>query len=44
MSVTVNRLQQRIKPDTSVQIALFFNVGGDPRARAIVERVNRLPE
>jgi predicted GH43/DUF377 family glycosyl hydrolase len=44
MSVTVNRLQHRIEPDPRRTIALFFNVGGDPRARAIVERVTQLPE
>ena len=44
MSVTVNRLQHRIEPDSRRTIALFFNVGGDPRARAIVDRVTKLPE
>jgi predicted GH43/DUF377 family glycosyl hydrolase len=44
MNVTVNRLQHRIEPDPRRTIARFFNVGGDPRARAIVARVSRLPE
>jgi predicted GH43/DUF377 family glycosyl hydrolase len=44
MKVAVNRLSQRIEPDPRRTIARFFNPGGDPRARAIVERVSRLPE
>jgi predicted GH43/DUF377 family glycosyl hydrolase len=44
MSITVNRLPQRIEPDPRRTIARFFNPGGDPRAKCIIERVIRLPE
>ena len=44
MNVPVNRLSHRIEPDSRRTIARFFNPGGDPRARAIFERVNRLSE
>jgi hypothetical protein len=44
MNVPVNRLPCRIEPDPSRTIARFFNPGGDPRARVILERVSRLPE
>src|SRR6476619_1465074 len=44
MNVPVNRLPHRIEPDPHRTIARFFNPGGDPRARTIIERVNRLPE
>jgi predicted GH43/DUF377 family glycosyl hydrolase len=44
MNVAVNRLQHRIEPDPRRTITRFFSVGGDPRAKAIVERVSRLPE
>src|SRR4029077_15721585 len=44
MNVPVNRLPHRIEPDPRRTIARFFNPGGDPRAKAIITRVNRLPE
>jgi predicted GH43/DUF377 family glycosyl hydrolase len=44
MKIAVNRLSHRIDPDPRRTIARFFNPGGDPRARAIIERVGRLPE
>lgn len=44
MNVTVKRLPHRIEPDPRRTITRFFNPGGDPRAKAIIERVNRLPE
>ena len=44
MNVSVNRLPHRIEPDPRRTIARFFNPGGDPRARAIIGRVGRLPE
>ena len=44
MNVPVNRLPHRIEPDRRRTIARFFNPGGDPRAKAIIKRVNRLPE
>ncbi len=44
MSITVKRLPQRIEPDPRRTIARFFNPGGDPRAKCIIERVMRLPE
>jgi predicted GH43/DUF377 family glycosyl hydrolase len=44
MKIAVNRLPHRIDPDPRRTIARFFNAGGDPRARGIIERVTRLPE
>ncbi len=44
MNVSVKRLPHRIGPDPRRTIARFFNPGGDPRARAIIERVSRLPD
>ena len=44
MSITVKRLPQRIEPDPRRTIARFFSVGGDPRAKCIIERVMGLPE
>ena len=44
MNVSVNRLPHRIEPDPRRTIACFFNAGGDPRARAIIGRVGRLPD
>ena len=44
MNVSVNRLPHRIEPDPRRTIARFFNPGGDPRARAIIGRVGRLPD
>jgi predicted GH43/DUF377 family glycosyl hydrolase len=44
MNVSVNRLPHRIAPDPRRTIVRFFNPGGDPRARAIIGRVGRLPE
>ena len=44
MNVSVNRLPYRIEPDPRRTIARFFNPGGDPRARAIIGRVGRLPD
>ena len=42
--INVKRLQQRIEPDPRRTIARFFNPGGDPRAKGIIERVIGLPE
>jgi predicted GH43/DUF377 family glycosyl hydrolase len=44
MSISVKRLPQRIEPDPRRTITRFFTVGGDPRAKSIIERVLRLPE
>ena len=44
MKVPVKRLPHRIQPDPRRTIARFFNPGGDPRARAIIERVSQLPD
>jgi hypothetical protein len=44
MKIAVNRLPHRIDPDPRRTIARFFNPGGDPRARGIIELVSRLPE
>ena len=44
MNVPIKRLPHRIEPDPHRTIARFFNPGGDPRARSIIERVSRLPE
>ncbi len=44
VKVRVNRLPHRIEPNPSRIIARFFNPGGDPRAKALIERVSRLPE
>ena len=44
MNVPVNRIPYRIEPDPRRTIARFFNPGGDPRAKAIIARVNRMPE
>jgi predicted GH43/DUF377 family glycosyl hydrolase len=43
MNITVQRLPHRIEPDPRRTITRFFNPGGDPRAKAIIERVTRLP-
>src|ERR1700752_4692002 len=42
--INVKRLKQRIEPDPRRTIARFFNPGGDPRAKGIIERVIELPE
>ena len=44
MNVPVNRIPHRIQPDPRRTIARFFNPGGDPRAKAIIARVSRMPE
>jgi hypothetical protein len=44
MSIAVKRLPHRIEPDPRRTIARFFNPGGDPRAKGIIERVISLPE
>ena len=44
MNVPVNRIPHRIEPDPRRTIARFFNPGGDPRAKAIIARVSRMPE
>ena len=44
MIVAVKRLPHRIEPDPRRTIARFFNPGGDPRAKGIIERVISLPE
>jgi predicted GH43/DUF377 family glycosyl hydrolase len=44
LMISVKRLQQRIDPDPRRTIARFFNPGGDPRAKGIIERVIGLPE
>ena len=44
MNVPVNRIPYRIEPDPRRTIARFFNPGGDPRAKAIIARVSRMPE
>jgi predicted GH43/DUF377 family glycosyl hydrolase len=44
MKIAVNRLPHRIDPDPRRTIARFFNAGGDPRAKRIIERVSKLSE
>ena len=44
MNVPVKRIPYRIEPDPRRTIARFFNPGGDPRAKAIIARVSRMPE
>ncbi|HEY5770835.1 MAG TPA: glycoside hydrolase family 130 protein [Terrimicrobium sp.] len=44
MNVPVKRIPHRIEPDPRRTIARFFNPGGDPRAKAIIARVSRMPE